>query len=504
MAPALPSLAEMCSIIVPLLVLLVTVSLLLFYRTPAERLLQLIPGPRPLPILGNLLDLPFGQSDMMEVLRRNCDPGGLTYMHCGSLHYVLLTSPQALEGVLSSKNELDKGYDYEPLHPWLGKGLLTSTGEKWHRRRKLITPAFHFAILDSFLETMTKNASALVERLAAGGDGPQEVWPLVSDAALDTIAETAMGVSVGAQQGSAVKYKAAIASIGHVVHSRSLRPWLRNATIFRLLGWQRQQEEALAVLHSFTRRIIRERRARRADGGADSLEQAGDGRRKAFLDLLLSSEEGALLTDEDVAEEVDTFMFEGHDTTTSGICWTLLHLARLPDVQRRVHEELDEHLPDEGIPLTREHLTNLKYLECTIKESLRVTPPVVMYSRTLRNNFTVDGYVVPAGTNVMMLPYVVHRDPRHWPEPEKFDPDRHLPENAAARHPYALVPFSAGPRNCVGQRFAMLEMKSMLAAMLRRFSLSTEQQFSEKMFYVSLTLQSSPPMKVSFVPREKA
>ena len=506
-AAALPSLSELCRICVPLMLLLVAVSLLLFYRSPSTRLLQLIPGPRPLPIIGNLLDLPFSQSDMVRKLRTVCDSGGVTHMCVAHIHVVMTTTPEATEALLSNRKELDKGGDYDSLRSWLGDGLLLSTGTKWQRRRKLITPAFHFAILDTFLETMNENAAALTDLLAAGGDHFQEVWPLVSDAALDTIAQTAMGVSLGGQEGRTAKYKAAIAAMGHIVHTRSLNPWLRNATVFRLLGWKREEDKALAVLHSFTRDVIRERRARLADGDADTsddLSGEGSGRkRQAFLDLLLASSEGALLTDEDVAEEVDTFMFEGHDTTTSGICWTLLHLARLPDVQRRVHDELDTELPTNSGPPTRDDLSRLKYLEGTIKESLRVTPPVLFYSRTLRQKLTVAGYEVPAGTDVMVFPYMVHRDPRHWPDPETFDPERHLTENATSRHPYAFVPFSAGPRNCVGQRFALLEMKAVLVAVLRRFRLETEQEFDEDTLFVSLTLQRKPPIRVRFVPREK-
>ena len=504
---ALPSLSELSRVCVPVLLLLVAVSMLLFYRSPPARLLRLIPGPRPLPLLGNLLDLPLDQADMMRVLRRLCDRGGVTHFFVASSHVVLLSSPEAVGPVLSSRKELDKGIDYDSFRPWLGDGLLTSTGTKWQKRRKLITPAFHFTILETFLETMNENIATLTDRLAAGGSRLQEIWPMVSDAALDTIAETAMGVSVGAQEGRASEYPAAIHAMAHIVHTRSLRPWLRNPTVFRLLGWKREEDKALSVLHTFTRNVIRERRCQRADSDVNTSsfsdsKSGGCGKRKAFLDLLLSSEGGAHLTDEDIADEVDTFMFAGHDTITSGICWTMLHLARLPDVQQRVHDELDAEIPASNASLTRDDLSRLKYLDCTIKESLRFTPPVVIMTRSLRENCNINGYEIPAGTDVAVLPYMVHRDPRHWPDPDKFDPERHLTETAATRHPYAFVPFSAGPRNCVGQRFAMLELKATLAAVLRRFRLETEQEFSEDLMFVSLTLQSKPPIRVRFVPRE--
>ena len=219
----------------------------------------------------------------------------------------------------------------------------------------------------------------------------------------------------------------------------------------------------------------------------------------AFLDVLLTSEDGALLTDKDVAEEVDTFMFEGHDTTTSGLIWTLYNIARFPGVQSRIHAELDAVLPPVGTMPSRGDLAKLEYLEMTIRESHRLYPPVVLFTRHLRTTEIIAGYEVPAGTNVVVSTHVVHRDERHWPEPGEFRPDRHRPEEAARRHPFAFIPFSAGARNCIGQKFAMLEEKSVLSAVLRRFSLEPD---GESGTLVNLTLQPDPPVRIRFVPRE--
>ena len=487
-----------------LLLLLLAVSAAVLWDNLSRRgrLLRRIPGPRAYPLIGNLFDVPRGTKYYIPDVSKLNDrfPGGLIHLRFGGMHYVWITSTESAESLLPSRRAIDKSTDYEPFRPWMGDGLLLSTGDKWHRRRKLLTPPFHnVAVMESFLEVMNEDASALVKRLEASGGQSLDVMPLVSDSALNILAQTAMGVSL-TEHSHGAEYRAAVKRMSVVVMERFFSPWLRNNFIFQLLGWKKEQDEAVGVLHSFTRNVIRDRRAARADADpGTAAEEEGLSRRKAFLDLLLSSEEGAQLTDEDVAEEVDTFMFEGHDTTTSGIVWTMFNIARFPDVQRRVHAELDALLPD--TPPTREDLAQLQYLEHTIKESHRLFPPVPLFSRNLRFDETVAGYEIPAGTNVMFAPHVIHQDPRHWPEPDKFDPDRHRPETAATRHPFALIPFSAGPRNCIGQKFAMMEEKAVLSAILRRFSLETDNEYSLDMFRVELTLQADTPVRIRFVPR---
>ena len=485
-----------------LLLLAVSAAVLWDHLSRRRRLLRRLPGPRAYPLIGNLFDMPRGpKSYIPDVLKLNDrTPGGLLHLRFGGVDYVLLTSAESAETLLRSRRAITKSTDYDPARVWMGDGLLLSTGDKWHQRRKLLTPAFHNVdVLESFLEVMNENASALVKRLEASGGQTLDVMPLVSDTALNILAQTAMGVSL-TEDSRGAEYITAAQRMGAVVMGRFWYPWLWSDFIFWLLGWKKEQDEAVGVLHSFTRNVIRDRRRARADADTGTAaEEEGLSRRKAFLDLLLSSEEGAQLTDEDVAEEVDTFMFEGHDTTTSGIVWTMFNIARFPDVQRKVHAELDDLLPD--TPPTREDLAQLQYLGSVIKESHRLFPPVPNFSRNLRSDETIAGYEIPAGTNVSLFPHVIHRDPRHWPEPEKFDPDRHRPETAATRHPFALIPFSAGPRNCIGQKFATMEEKAILSAILRRFSLETDNEYSLNMFRVVLTLQADPPVRIRFVPR---
>jgi len=177
------------------------------------------------------------------------------------------------------------------------------------------------------------------------------------------------------------------------------------------------------------------------------------------------------LTFSDIQEEVDTFMFEGHDTTTYAASWTCHLLGSHPQVQQKVQDELDSVFNGSERHLTNEDLGKLKYLECVIKEGLRLFPPVSFHGRTMSEDVTVSGQLITKGTTVYVFPYMIHRDVKYFPDPEKFDPDRFLAENSFNRHPYAFVPFAAGRRNCVGQRFAMMELKVILASVFRFFEI---------------------------------
>jgi len=174
-----------------------------------------------------------------------------------------------------------------------------------------------------------------------------------------------------------------------------------------------------------------------------------------------------------MCDEVNTFMFEGHDTTASGINWILHLLGNHPEIQAKCHDELDAVFGDDSRDVTFDDLKNLPYLECVLKEALRLYPSVPMFARMLQEDVTMAGYLIPNGTQVLFFPYVVHRDPKHWPDPDTFNPDRFLPENSLGRHPFAYLPFSAGARNCIGQRFALIEEKTLMAWLLRFFKVKS-------------------------------
>nr|CAI5850393.1 unnamed protein product [Callosobruchus analis] len=186
--------------------------------------------------------------------------------------------------------------------------------------------------------------------------------------------------------------------------------------------------------------------------------------------LLKSTVDGKPLSIEDIREEVDTFMFEGHDTTGSAISFALYLLASHQDVQDQALEEQKTiFCEDIHRSVTYNDLQRMKYLECVIKETLRLYPSVPFFGRSTHQPITYKGNVIPTDTDIGIIAYEILRDPKFFPNPEKFDPTRF--EILDGTKPYSFIPFSAGPRNCIGQKYAMLEMKSALSRILRNFRL---------------------------------
>ncbi|NWI96821.1 CP4V2 protein, partial [Pitta sordida] len=468
---------------VTLLLTVVTVCLLpsLFNYCRQWWMMKSIPGASPCyPVLGNALLFERegeGFFKQLQFYAEQYRSYPLYKLWIGPVPVLILYHADSVEVILNSSKHIEKSYLYTFLHPWLGTGLLTSTGDKWRSRRKMITPTFHFAILNDFLEVMNEQGNILVEKLEKHVDKePFDVFLDITLCALDIICETAMGKNVGAQKNKNSNYVSAIYRMSDLIQQRQKSPWLWPDSLYILFKEGREHKRNLNILHNFTDTVIAEKAAelentKQKEHDNDAKSQGSVKKRKAFLDMLLNAtdDEGNKLSYRDIREEVDTFMFEGHDTTAAAMNWVLYLLGHHPEVQKKVHRELDEVFDNTERPVTTEDLKNLRYLECVVKEALRLFPSVPMFARTLREDCRIAGYQIPKGTNVLVLTYSLHRDPEIFPDPEEFRPERFLPENSKGRHPYAYVPFSAGPRNCIGQRFAQMEEKTLLALILRRF-----------------------------------
>ncbi|XP_037546350.1 cytochrome P450 4V2 [Nematolebias whitei] len=400
----------------------------------------------------------------------------------GTVPFVALFHAETVEKVLSNPIHLDKSFAYKFLHPWLGTGLLTSTGQKWRQRRKILTPTFHFSILTDFLQVMNEQAEILVEKLEKKtGTGPFNCFSDITLCALDIICETAMGKKIHAQSDSESEYVKCVYRMSDIVSHRQRTPWFWPDFMYYIFGQGKEHDKTLKVLHSFTQKVIRERSENMSYSEADIDSDQGQKKRQAFLDMLLKTtdEDGNRLSYQDIQEEVDTFMFEGHDTTAAAMNWALHLLGSHPEAQQKVQEELQEVFGTSCRPITTEDLTKLKYLGCVIKEALRLFPSVPFFARSLCDDCHINGFKVPKGANAIIITYALHRDPRYFPEPEEFRPERFFPENSVGRPPYAYVPFSAGLRNCIGQRFAQMEEKVVLASILRNFSVEACQKREE-------------------------
>lgn len=477
-----------------LLAAVVLISLVLFGRHHSADPVRKMPGPKTNLLFGNVLQLPRLPNDLVtQILQWVYEyHNGMFCLWLGPTYpFIFLYKPELVEVVLHSSKHISKSADYDFLHPWLGTGLLTSDGSKWKTRRRLITPTFHFSILNTFLQVFEEQSKILVSNLEKKiKTGTFNIMPYITLCALDIICITSMDSSPNAQGDTNSPYVKAVGRITELIQKRQRSPWLWPDIVYFLTPSGREHNHCLKILHGFTNKVIDERIADRAAKKNDlqtegnDTEQGEEGefkrkRRLAFLDLLLEAYDKGEISREGIGEEVDTFMFEGHDTTAAGLTWALYLLARHPHVQQQVHEEVDKFFEQRPETLTVEDLKDLRYLECVVKEAQRMFPSVPFIARTTTEDCHLDGYLAPKGTALGVCTIGLHRNPKVWEAPLEFNPDRFLPENSQGRHPYAFVPFSAGPRNCIGQRFALQEEKLVLAHVLRNFTLDSTQTFDE-------------------------
>ncbi|XP_049539564.1 cytochrome P450 4c3-like [Anopheles darlingi] len=509
------------------------------YRERYRRLIRhidRIPGPAALPILGNALLINANREELFNRIigarKLYGRHQGISRIWNGLTPYVLISKAAAVEKILSSTRNIEKGRDYEFLRPWLGTGLLTSPARKWQYRRKILTPTFHFRIMADFVGVFNQQAAVLVQKLAAELDlgAGFDCVRYVTLCSLDIICETAMGCPVYAQQHPDSEYVKAHEKIGEIMLNRLQKFWLHPDCIFQRTAQHREQQRCIEILHRFSYRMIDQRRSvlRSAklatpperESASASEESVGGQRRRqlAFLDLLIdASDNGRLLTDEDIREEVDTFILGGHDTTATAISWTLFLLGTEPAVQERAIQELDSVMGgDRERSPTMQELAGMRYLEACIKEGLRLFPSIPVIGRRLTEDVVLQeeeekqkegtptgGHRLPAGTNAIIVVYQLHRDPAVFPNPDRFEPERFLGDGAVSRrHPYAYIPFSAGPRNCIGQKFGALEAKAVLCAILRHYRIEAIDRREDLTLYGELVLRSKGGLRIRISRRQ--
>ncbi|MGH9943968.1 MAG: cytochrome P450 [Pyrinomonadaceae bacterium] len=414
------------------------------------------PGPRRSLPGARLLDyLAFRRDPLSFLTRLARDYGDVAQFYIGPQQVFTLNHPNLVrDALVTHQDAFMKGRALQRAKRLLGEGLLTSEGEHHRRQRRLAQPAFQRKRVESYGAVMVDYAERCAARWQPGAevDIAHEMMRLT----LAIVGKTLFDTDV---ESEADEVGEALTDIMELFQMLLLpySEYLEKLPLPQMHRFRRARARLDAVIY----RIIEERRR----GGGDR----GD-----LLSMLLLAQDeegdGRGMSDEQLRDEVMTIFLAGHETTANALAWTWYLLAQNPEVEAKLHAELDAVLEGGGRrPPAVEDLPRLRYTEMVLSESMRLYPPAWTVGRLALKDFRAGEYLVPPGSLVLISQFVVHRDARFYPDPLRFDPERWTPEAKESRPPYAYFPFGGGPRRCVGEGFAWMEGVLLVASIARRW-----------------------------------
>lgn len=411
------------------------------------------PGPRGL--ARNIRNLKRLQTNA-HALFLSCqrEYGDLVRLPLGPYITHLALHPDHVQHVLVNNHEnYRRGKMYENFKMFFGNGILTSDGEIWRKHRRIVQPLFHKAVIEGMFSTFVSCTEAALERLGRYQRSGEcfDVVPQMMALTLDALGRAMFSRSL----------LPAASRIGPAVQV-SVRAMIvtgapeEMAPLWFPIPYTARIRRAQRVLRSVIDDVISHHR--------DSAEQMHD-----LVSLLLAyqDEAGNGLAQQQIRDELMTIFMAGHETTGSAMAWTLYNVGKHPEVCLKLEAELSRVL--NGRAPTLEDLPKLTYTRMVVEESLRLYPPIWLFPRDAVEDDEIAGYHIPKGSSVFLIPFVTHRHPEFWENPDAFDPERFAPENAARRPRFAYLPFGGGQRLCIGQRMALMQIQIAVAMIAQRF-----------------------------------
>jgi len=423
------------------------------------------PGPKGVPVIGNTQRFARDPFSFMSSCRDAY--GDIARLSLGGDSTYMLTNPADIERVLvAEERKYRKPAFDDDLRELLGNGLLLSEGDFWRRERRRTQPAFDMRRIAGLTGMMTDHTETMLDEWA---DGEQvTIDTEMARLTVKIIVDAMFGVTF--DDDTVRRMQANLEPLGQRFEPdvvRTLTPaWVPTRE-------NRQYHAAIEALEDILDDVLAERRGTERDPAVD--EGTENGRPMDLLSILLRarSEEDEV-DDELLRDELMTMLLAGHDTTALTLTYTWYLLARNPEVETKLHEELENQLG--GRVPTMADVRDLSYTERVLKEAMRLYPPVYLMFRETLTDVRLGGYRVPQGSLLMLPQWAVHRDRRYYENPLEFDPDRWTPERAATRPNYAYFPFGGGPRHCIGKRFSMLEATLILGTVGQNYRLEVVSQ----------------------------
>ncbi|XP_060696805.1 cytochrome P450 3A21-like isoform X1 [Hemiscyllium ocellatum] len=496
-------------------ILLITFLLLLAWYSvsPYRFFKQLgVPGPRPLPFIGTFLHYRKGMFGFDTECYKKY--GKLWGIYDGRQPILSIMDPDLIKTIFIKEfytlftNRRDFG-----LNGPLAESILIVQDDHWKRIRSVLSPTFTSGRLKEMCPIISHYAENLVKhaKKKAKLNESADMKDIFGTYSMDVVTSTAFSVDVDSINNPNDLF---ISNIKKLIKFSFFNPVLILALVFPAVV------PILAKLNfsffprdvnAFFMNVLANLKAKRQKGVHTD--------RVDFLQLMVDSQVTNVssekqngdsksidkgLTDTEILAQAMTFIFAGYETTSNTLSYTAHNLAIHPDVQKKLQQEIDEAFPNKAPP-TYEGVMQLEYMEMVISETLRMFPPAPRIDRVCKKDVQLNGVTVPKGTVVMVPAYVLHHDPKYWPEPEEFRPERFSKENRESRNPNIFLPFGVGPRNCIGMRFAQLMMKMALASFLQHLTIVPCQETSIPLeLDVKGPMHPKKPVILKFVPRVNA
>ncbi|NXU29494.1 CP3AT protein, partial [Thalassarche chlororhynchos] len=461
------------------LLLIVFLSLLVLYGIwPFQAFKKLgIPGPRPLPFFGNFLEYRHGILNFDQMCFEKY--GKIWGIFDGRQPVLAVLDPILIKNILVKEcyTIFTNRRKFEPSGK-MESALSMAEDEKWKRIRTVLSPAFTsgklkemFPIVNHYGEKLVKN----IEKKVAN-DEFMTMKDIFGAYSMDVVTSTSFSVNTDSMNNPSDPF---VTNVKKFFKFNFLNPMMVLLVMFPFVApvLKKMNVSLLSVeaMDFFNDVFIKMKKEREKNSSMDRVD---------FLQLMVDSQSShdssksaetnsyKSLSDEEILAQAITFVFAGYETTSSTLSYLSYNLATHPDVQQRLQDEIDANLPNKATP-TYNAIMQMEYLDMVVNETLRLFPPGGRIERVCKKTVEFNGVTIPKGMVIIIPAYVLHRDPAYWSEPEEFRPERFSKENKESIDPYTFLPFGAGPRNCIGMRFALLLLKVAMVVLLQKFSFRT-------------------------------
>ncbi|XP_038222731.1 cytochrome P450 4C1-like [Zerene cesonia] len=409
----------------------------------------------------------------------------------GPVPLLVLNDPDDIR--VASNAFVDKPYYYSFARVWLGDGLVTAPGWIWKKNVKKVASTFIGPAIDNYQLIFNERADKLVKYLKPEVDGDFfDSMPHFSLSTMETICQAGLGVSKISENFITGAYYKAFTRTLELIIQRGMNLIMHSELIYRLTPAYKELMECVSVLHSLSGTVIEEKKIeRKLNESGNKVDIKNEEEKinvKSFLDLMLDlNEKDASFTESQVLAEINTIILAGQETVATTLFYTLLVIGSRKDVQENIHAEIKRVLGDRR-DVQKDDLAQLSYCEAVINESLRLYPPVVGVLRYADHDLKLKSVTVTKGTTTVLNIWGAARSPRCWgPDAEEFKPERWLPPNNPCVN--AHLPFSTGKRACIGKRYAMAFLKTILVHVLRQYEIISQDNFEQMEFKLDVALR---------------